>query len=417
MNLPQTLLIIGYVWPEPNSSAAGRRMMQLIDLFKRQQYRIIFASPASDSEYSIAFDQHQIEKVFIQLNDSSFDTFIISLNPSVVMFDRFMMEEQFGWRVAKYCPEALRILDTEDLHFLRQARQQAFKENRETLAKDLYSDMAKREIASIYRCDLSLIISEFEMNLLVDEFQVNKDLLIYFPLLFEPINQKHIDELPVFEQRKDFIFLGNFLHEPNWNAVLFLKEKIWPILNKKLPHATLQIYGAYPSQKVFALQNIKERFVIRGRAESSSEVFKQARVILVPVQFGAGLKGKLLEAMTYGTPSITSTLGAEGIPGNLDWPGAIENDIHRFVDAAAQYYENKSDWQKAQQIGFNIINSRFNPGFHESNFEKVLVQVQNNLEMHRHQNFTGAMLLHHTMASTKYLSKWIEEKNKKPPAD
>ena len=88
------------------------------------------------------------------------------LNPEIVLFDRFMVEEQFGWRVTECCPDALKILDTEDLHCLRQARQVAVKENREFTLNDLYSDVAKREIASILRCDLTLMVSEFEINLL-----------------------------------------------------------------------------------------------------------------------------------------------------------------------------------------------------------------------------------------------------------
>jgi hypothetical protein len=66
----------------------------------------------------------------IALNSSSFDVFVKQLQPSIVLFDRFMIEEQFGWRVAENCPNAVRILDTEDLHCLRLARQKAYKEKR-----------------------------------------------------------------------------------------------------------------------------------------------------------------------------------------------------------------------------------------------------------------------------------------------
>ena len=115
----------------------------------------------------------------IELNSSSFDDFVKVLNPNIVLFDRFMVEEQFGWRVSENCPNALKMLDTEDLHCLRQARQLAIKEKREFASEDLFSDVAKREIASILRCDLSLMVSEFEMELLQKQFKVSKDLLYY----------------------------------------------------------------------------------------------------------------------------------------------------------------------------------------------------------------------------------------------
>ena len=140
-----------------------------------------FASAASDSEFAFDVQTLGINKVNIQLNNKSFDEFVTKLNPSIVLFDRFMIEEQFGWRVAENCPDALRILDTIDLHCLRQARQLAFKEKRTFTQEDLFSDTAKREIASILRCDSSLIISDYEMDLLQEYFKIDKDLLCYIP--------------------------------------------------------------------------------------------------------------------------------------------------------------------------------------------------------------------------------------------
>src|SRR5690606_12663340 len=94
--------------------------------------------------------------------------------------DRFVSEEQFGWRVSQECPNAVQILDTEDLHFLRSAREKAFKKKEEI---NLYNETTIREIASILRCDLSLIISEFEMNLLLNEFHIAPELLYYLPFI------------------------------------------------------------------------------------------------------------------------------------------------------------------------------------------------------------------------------------------
>ena len=90
------MLIIGLVWPEPSSSAAGTRMIQLINLFKEQDYAITFACAATKSEFSFPLLDIGINEVHIQLNDESFNTFIQELNPEVVMFDRYMIEEQYG---------------------------------------------------------------------------------------------------------------------------------------------------------------------------------------------------------------------------------------------------------------------------------------------------------------------------------
>ena len=126
-----------------------------------------------------------------------------------------------------------------------------------------------------------------------------------------------------FEERKDFIFVGNFLHEPNRDAVHYLKESVWPLIRAQLPDAGMCIYGAYPSQSVLQLHQPKERFFSLGRADDAQEVVAKARVMLAPLRFGAGMKGKLLEAMQCGTPSVTTAIGAESMYGDLPWNGFI----------------------------------------------------------------------------------------------
>ena len=125
------ILVIGYVWPEPNSSAAGSHMLSILRLFKQQGWQIEFASPAQNSDHMIDLAKEGISSKSITLNCDSFDTYITDYQPDIVLFDRFMMEEQFAWRVEKHCPDALKILDTEDLQCLRSARQTAYKGGRE----------------------------------------------------------------------------------------------------------------------------------------------------------------------------------------------------------------------------------------------------------------------------------------------
>ena len=409
----QHILIIGTVWPEPNSSAAGSRTLQLIEQFQLLNWKITFACAASDSNFSIDFRKHNIEKITIELNSSSFDEFIKNLQPTIVLFDRFMMEEQFGWRVSENCPNALRILDTIDLHCLRLARQNAFKERRQFTYEDLYSDIAKREIASIYRCDCTLMISSFEMSLLKEFFKIDSDILHYTPFLLNLIQEVNNLNWPLFENRKHFVTIGNFLHEPNWNGVLYLKEEIWPLIKKQLPEAELHVYGAYPSPKVTQLHQPKEGFLIKGRADSAQLVMLHAKVCLAPLRFGAGLKGKLIDAMECGTPSVTTSIGSEAMHGTLEWGGFITDNTQDFANSAVKLYTNKSAWLQAQKQGVEIINHVFNKESHSKLLIEKMYHLKNQLTQHRHKNFIGAMLTHHTISATKYMSRWIEEKNKK----
>lgn len=406
------VLIIGLVWPEPTSSAAGKRIIQLVHLFISSGYDIIFSSAASKSDFSFDLKTLNVTEREIKLNDTSFNIFLKETNPDLVLFDRFMTEEQYGWRVEQECPKALKVLDTEDLHCLRHAREQASKKGKSLDSINLFNDIAKRELASILRCDLSLMISEFEMKILMDKFHINPSLLFYIPFLEDAISEKRIQEWKTFEEREGFMFIGNFLHEPNWHTLQVLKTKIWPVLRKKIPNVMLHIYGAYSSQKVMQLNNERENFLVHGRANNAEEVISRHRLLIAPIQFGAGLKGKFIEAMQIGTPSVTTSIGAEAMKGDLDWNGAIEDDKELFINQSAMLYQDKSLWLQSQQNGIRIINERYG----KLPFIRLLIEklefLRTNLTEHRQHNFIGQILQHHTINSTKYMSLWIEEKNK-----
>lgn len=406
------ILIIGYVWPEPNSSAAGSRIMQIMDVFLRQGYEVHFASNAQRGTYASDLKALGIQTHDIELNDSSFDAFAEALNPQIVMYDRFMIEEQFGWRITENCPDALCILDTEDLHGLRNARADAHKKKLSFSESFLMNNTTKREVASMYRCDLSLIISEFEMELLQNSFGVPKNLLFYLPFMVEKIGELETANWKPFEERTDFMTIGHFKHLPNYDAILYLKEEIWPLIRKQLPQARFHIFGACPTIKVEKLHNKDEGFLIEGHAESSWQVTENAKICFAALRIGAGLKGKLLEAMQCGTPCVTTSIGAEGMNGDLDFNGIIADDPENFAAAAVELYSNKEKWQGAQKNGSLLINNRFL----KENWSKALIETVektiDNMNEHRLQNFTGAMLKHQSLQATKFMSKWIEEKNK-----
>ena len=405
-----SLLIIGQTFPEPTTTAAGGRMLQLIEMFISHGYAITFASSASSSENSFNLDSLGVATQKITINDSSFDDFVRQLNPTLVLFDRFITEEQFAWRVTQSCPKALKILDTEDLHFLRKARQQALKNATDVKDSNLFTETAKREIASILRCDLSLIISEFEMKLLTDTFAVSKEILYYLPFMVTKLPDS--SNFPEFEQRTNFMTIGNLLHGPNVDSVLYLKKEIWPLIKKQLPQAQLYIYGNYAPQHILELHNQKQGFYIMGWADSVAHVMQKARVCLAPLRFGAGLKGKLLDAMLYGTPGVTTSIGAEGMYGDLPMPGVIADTPERFAELSVAIYSNKIKWQQNAQRGVEIIKKRYNGKVISRDFMTRLDALKTNLKLHRQAHFIGQILQHQSLQASKYLSKWIEEKNK-----
>lgn len=408
----EKVLIIGSVWVEPSSSAAGIRMLQLINVFLDNNYEVVFATTTQKTVNAFDLTLLGVKENAIELNNASFDDFVKELNPTIVVFDRFMIEEQFGWRVADHCPNAIRILDTEDLHALRKTRQEAIKKKKSFAVNDLLTaDIAKREIAAILRCDLSLIISSFEIELLHTLFKIDKRLLFHLPFLFDKLDDKKTKDWKSFEKRNHFITIGNFLHAPNVDAVLQLKNKIWPQIKKKLPNAEMHVYGAYPTQQILQLHNNKEGFLIKGYTKDAVKVVSEAKIVLAPLRFGAGIKGKLTEAMLSGTPSVTTKIGAEGMHSGIPWNGFVVDDEDAFVEKSIVLYTDKVLWKEAQKNGVEIINRVYNKTKLSASFLSELEALKFNLITHRTENFMGSLLQYQTMRSTKYMSKWIEEKN------
>tara|TARA_B110000459_G_scaffold163252_1_gene179979 strand:- start:3507 stop:4748 length:1242 start_codon:yes stop_codon:yes gene_type:complete len=409
--MKSTVLIIGYVFPEPNSSAAGTRMLQLIDFFINQNYTVVFATSCKKSTNAFDLESLNVQVVEILLNHSSFDFFVKDLNPEVVLFDRFMTEEQFGWRITENCPDALRILDTEDLHFLRKTRQQSISSSSGSANDFDLNDIAKREIASIYRSDLSLIISEAELKILIDTFKIDCSLLLYLPFMLDLNENSEQKQHSSFSERTDFVSIGNFLHPPNSDAIFYLKNDIWPLIKSQLPQANLHVYGAYDTQAIRSMHNKKDGFLLHGYVEDAFEVVNSSRVLLAPLRFGAGLKGKLILAMQCGTPAAMSTIAAEGMFGSDQPNGIIEDDPSLFVKKCIDLYTQESLWTEYQNKGDAVLKSRFNKLDHQLKLKERISLIQSTIQSHRSDNFIGQLLAHHQFQSTKYMSRWIEVKN------
>lgn len=429
------VVVVGYVWPEPNSSAAGQNMLSIIERCLAANFNVTFLTAATDSEHKADLLTMGVNVQSVALNCSSFNALIADIAPDVVVFDRYMTEEQFSWRVKEVCPNALRVLNTEDLHSLRHARHEAVKKHGDASLAHLHSELAQREIASIIRSDLTLVISKKEMALLTEHYGVPLAQLQYHPLVVGP----SISSAPSFEQRSHFIHIGNFRHAPNWDAVLQLKQHLWPSIKKALPHAELHIYGAYPPKKATQLHNEKQGFLVKGWASDVESVMMNAKALIAPLRFGAGIKGKLLDAMRCGTPSITTWIGAEGIAEDsvdvdssmnakaenevknlqsVQWPGALcdadTSDaavIRDYVERAVALYEDEKVWNLANKHTASLLDvfKQQQPGMPLIERINELKQGQ---DKHRDTLFMQSLLWHQTLAASKYMSQWIEAKSK-----
>ncbi len=418
------VLFVGFVWPEPTSSAAGQNILSYVNACLAQQWRVTFCSAAEPTGQSVDLAKLGVTTFQAELNHSSFDKRVSELRPDIVIFDRFLSYEQFAWRVKQACPNAMLVLDAEDLHGLRHARHQYLKHtsiNNELPAAEticetthqhyLYNDISLRELACIYMADVTLVLSHFEQQLLRNTFNVPKHQIAHMPFIINPAEPSVLS----YTQKQDFVFIGNFRHAPNYHAAKVLREQIWPklyqILKSEHPNIACHVYGAYLSPKAKQLENKSLRFFVHGYAHDQFDVINQARVMLAPIAFGAGVKGKFLDAMQCHTPSVTSTIGSEGIT-HLPWAGKVCDNIADIITHSAHLYNNEADWQQANTNGKNILQHDYAYDSNQQAFIECLSKHHAALTTHRQNSFLQQLLSKQQFQSSKYMSQWIEAKNK-----
>ena len=119
-----------------------------------------------------------------------------------------------------------------------------------------------------------------------------------------------------FGEREGLLFVGGFAHPPNADAVLWFAREIFPLIRRELPDVKFYVAGSKVTDEIKALEETESGIIIKGfvSEEELAQLYGQCRVVVVPLRYGAGVKGKVVEAIYNGAPIVTTSTGAEGIP-------------------------------------------------------------------------------------------------------
>jgi O-antigen biosynthesis protein len=424
MDRPMKVLWLSPIFPEPYSSAAGVRTCHLLSVLVDAGHDVHFWSTSDVQAARAGIAAMGVRPTTTEVNSSNFNTSLLLLNPDVVVFDRFMTEEQFSWRVKECCPQAVRILDTIDLHFLRRQRERAVRiadtgDQDGTLwpiPTEKRSEEACREVAAILRSDATLMVSEVERQLLVELYQVCPHLLHTLPLALAENAIQH-----TYCERKDFVFIGNVNHAPNYDAIKLLKTVLWPRIRKRVTEEfgaspELHIYGSYPKPDVLSLNNTSQGIFYKGSTPNAQDTLATYRVNLAPLRFGAGVKGKVLDGWAVGLPCAATNVAAEGLMQDGVFGGFVSDNWAQYIEQSCHLYCDEKVWCSQSEVGRLLLSRVHSPKPIASAFCDLLTSSIKNITSIREQNFIGSMLWHHSHKSTEYMSRWIEEKNRAIPS-
>ncbi|MGD8534453.1 MAG: glycosyltransferase [Candidatus Aminicenantes bacterium] len=173
------------------------------------------------------------------------------------------------------------------------------------------------------------------------------------------------------EKEKNIVFVGNYLHYPNVDAVLFFANEIWPLLKSRLPEVKCIVVGQAPPPEIQSL-SLDNAITVTGRVDDVRPFLKKGRAFICPVRLGGGFRGKILEAMAIGRPVVSTSLGAEGVPAQqreniilADKPEEFAQGIldlmtddtlfERIRTNARKLVEEKYAWEKGVEIMEEVL--------------------------------------------------------------
>lgn len=252
------------------------------------------------------------------------------------------------WPVAEYyipiiralSPDTRIIVDTVDLHFVREMREAEVKGDPELI--EPAESKKHREIAVYRQSDGLWVVTD-------QEYSIVKDLVDGVRIDVVPNIHSLTVNTKCFDDSSDLLFVGNFSHPPNVDALLYFCQEIYPRIRVRLPDVKLYVVGNNPPPEIRALAS--EQVIVTGYVKDLSPYLKNARISVAPLRYGAGMKGKIGEALSWGLPVVTTTVGAEGMDLFNNEHVMIADDPELFADSVVRLYTDRDLWERLSQNG------------------------------------------------------------------
>jgi len=347
------VLVFDWTLPTPDRDSGSLRMANLLQILGSLDCRVTLF-PVNDHLLQPYLGQLQQQGVFVPCGPGSmpmglflkeygryFDLVIVSrVNVGTVCMDL----------VKRYCPHALVVFDTVDLHFLREQRR-AELENSDA-ARAVARATKQNELRLMRQADLTLVVSPVEVDLLRREApETEVRILSNIHLLHDRGNS--------FADRKDLLFIGHFRHSPNVDAVQWFVGEVFPKIRQRLTGVQLYVIGSHPPDELRTVAEAAEGVRLLGFVEDVEPCLRSCRLSVVPLRYGAGVKGKINTSMSYGLPVVSTTIGCEGMFLQDGVDVLVADDADAFADAVCRSYEDEQLWEQLSRAGRENVEQHF----------------------------------------------------------
>ena len=341
-------LVIDYQMPRPDRDAGSYAAIQEMRLLQALGCKISFVA---DNLAWLGEYNDRLQRMGIEVIHAPFVLSIASLLEQrgrefdLVYITRYYVARNHLQAVRQFAPQAKILFCNADLHFLREMRAAIQSGSQEQLQRA--ESIRSEELAIMKQVDVTLSYNVTEHAVIQSHNGLDTRVALC-PWVVDAAPFR-----PLFALRQDIAFIGGFGHPPNQEAVLFFVREVMPLLAERLPEARFIIYGSQIPPAIEALAS--SRVVIGGAVERVSEVFETCRVFVAPLQSGAGVKGKVMDALSYGVPCVLSELAAEGIQLRHGMEALIARTPDEWVEAVATLYRDHARWQQISSQAVQFV--------------------------------------------------------------
>ena len=361
------VLMIDHAVPRPDHDAGSYAAVQEMRLLQELGAKITFvpANLAHMGKYT-----YQLQSQGIEVLNAPFYSSIMQVlrergeEFDIVYITRYDVAEEVIEHVRTFTNAKI-IFNNADLHFLRELRE-ALARGDEELSGPLAT--RDRELALMRKVDAVLSYNEMEHAVIMSH-NLRSDNIYKCPWVLE--NKRS----PVpFQERTGIAFLGGFGHPPNRESVDFFVKKVMPIIRTKSAGIKFHVYGSKVTEDVELLAS--EDVIIEGFVENLNTVFDTCRVFVAPLLSGAGIKGKVLESIAYGVPSVLSPIAAEATGLMHDHSTMIAESPEDWADMIIRLYEDRLQWQSISDNAADVASREYSKRNGLTKFQKVLDDLE-----------------------------------------
>jgi glycosyltransferase involved in cell wall biosynthesis len=341
------ILVIDRFFPMHDKDSGSLRMFNILKILRDSDYEVTFFPEDSRGGGQYAAD---LESMKIEIVSENLEQYLKGNGTeySLVVLSRPDQAFAFLPLVLTYAINAKIFYDTVDLHWVRMERGSKISKDLELPGQA--EEYKKKEILNALSSDVVLTITPEEKKTLEAEIP-GKEICI-LPNIHE-IHEKGNS----FKVRSDIMFIGGFLHKPNIDAILYFVKEIFPEIKKKIPALKFYVVGSEPSKEIKELSSFD--VIVTGYVKDVDPYFLKSRVFVSPLRYGAGMKGKIGHAMSFGLPVVTTSIGAEGMRLKNEENAIIADNLNDFATAVVRLYEDEKLWYKLSNNSIHHIKENF----------------------------------------------------------